>query len=361
MSTKTKRSSHPAIKILESYKKLVWPEIKKYLKDPVFPPGFQIPKKYQKYTQEYWKIVKEYPERQGKYLRPTLLLLATEAMGQKTQGAVKTAAAMQLSEDWLLIHDDFQDHSFVRRGKPTLHRMFGPELAVNAGDTLHIIMWKILMDNKDVLGEKKAFVLTDEFYRMLKRTADGQAIEIMWAKGKRKNFADEDWFFIADGKTAYYSIAGPLRLGAIIAGANTRQLNLLAKFGLYLGRCFQLVDDTLDLTTSYRGHGQQIGSDVYESKRTVMLSHLIRKANQKDKKRILSIIKKPVEEKTKKEVEWIIERMRHYESIEYGRKLAQQLKQKAFDIFEKDLKFLSHQPARNHLETLIHFVLEREY
>lgn len=351
----------PTLKILNRYKKKVWPEIKRYFRDPILPSAFTIPKKYQKDAQTYWKIVKEYPERQGKYLRPTLLLLTTEAMGQESKIALKTAAAMQLSEDWLLVHDDFQDHSFVRRGKPTLHKMFGPELAVNAGDTLQIIMWKTLTDNKDVLGGKKTFVLTDEFYRMLKRTADGQAIEIMWSKGKRTNLADEDWFFIADGKTAYYTIAGPMRLGAIIAGANTGQLNLLAKFGLYLGRCFQLADDILDLTVSYRGRGQQLGNDIYEGKRTIMLSHLIRKANSQDKKRVLSILKKSREEKTKKEVKWMIERMQHYESIEYGKELAQKLKQKSLEIFEKDLKFLSHQPARNHLETLIHFVLERKH
>lgn len=355
------RNLEPALEILNRYKKRVWPEIKRYLKDPVFPPSFRIPKKYKKDTQAYWKIVKEYPERQGKYLRPTLLLLTTEAMGREAKTAIKTAAAMQLSEEWLLIHDDFQDHSVVRRGKPTLHKIYGPELAVNAGNTLHIIMWKILMDNKDALGEKKAFFLTDEFYRMLKRTADGQAIEVMWAKGKRKNFSDEDWFFITDGKTSYYSIAGPMRLGAIIAGATTYQLNLIAKFGIYLGRCFQLVDDILDLTSDFKGLKKQTGNDIFEGKMTIMLGHLLRNVNLKDKNRLLSILKKSREEKTEKEVKWVIDQMHHYKSIEHGRLLAQELKQKSLNIFEKDLKFLSHQPARNHLETLIHFVLEREY
>jgi len=361
MSSKTNKSLQPAIKILESYKKRVWPEIKKYLKDPVFPPSFQIPKEYQKYTREYWKIVKEYPERQGKYLRPTLLLLTTEAMGQKRQKALKTAAAMQLSEEWLLIHDDFQDHSVVRRGKPTLHRIYGPELAVNAGNTLHLIMWKILIDNKNVFCEKKAFALTDEFYRMLKRTADGQAVEIMWARGEKTNFKDEDWFFVTDGKTSYYSIAGPMRLGAIIAGATTYQINLIAKFGIYLGRCFQLVDDILDLTSDFKGLKKQTGNDIFEGKITIMLGHLLRNVNLKDKGKLLSILKKSREEKTEKEIEWVIDQMHHYKSIEHGRLLAQELKQKSLNIFEKDLKFLSNQPARNHLETLIHFVLEREY
>ncbi len=361
MPSKTNKSLHPAIKILESYKKLVWPEIKRYLKDPPYPTAFQIPKNYQKDILSYWKIVNEYPKRQGKYLRPTLLLLTAGAMGQKPKLALKTAAAMQLSEDWLLIHDDFQDHSLIRRGKPTLHKMFGSELAVNAGDTLHAIMWKVLIDNQNVLGKKKALDLANEFYKILKRTADGQAIEIMWSKGRKTAFRNNDWFFIADGKTAYYSIAGPMRLGAMIANANERQLRPLTEFGLHLGRCFQLVDDLLDLTSAYKGIGHQIGSDVYEGKRTIILSHLIRKANQIDKKRILSILKKTIEKKTEKEVKWIIEKMHYYGSIDYTKMLAQEFKEKAQKIFEKDLKFLTKQPARKHLEQIIEFILERDY
>jgi geranylgeranyl diphosphate synthase type II len=359
-STKTNKSLYPAVKILEKYKKLVWPEIKRYLKDPVYPPSFQIPKTFKKEALFHWKATKEYPKRQGKYLRPTLLILTCEAMGGKPQDAVKTAAAMQISEDWILIHDDFEDKSEVRRGKPTLHRMYGPELAINAGDALHIIMWKVLTDNKS-LDSKITTALIDEFYRMLTRTALGQALEIKWAKENKIDFLDKDWFFIADGKTSYYSVAGPMRLGAIIAGATNKKLDLLAEFGLNLGRCFQLVDDVLDLTSDFKGLKKQIGNDIYEGKRTAILGHLLRNADKKDKKKLTLILKKSREEKTKNEVDWVIKKMHEYGSIKYARKLAKKLKQKALRIFEENLKFLSHQPARENLETLIHFVLEREY
>jgi geranylgeranyl diphosphate synthase type II len=357
-----KRSSNSeAMTILSNYKRLVWPEIEKYLHSPTFPDIFKVPKKYKGEEQFYWKISKEYPRRQGKYLRPTLLLLTCEAMEGKLQEALKTAAAMQISEEWLLIHDDIEDDSEMRRGKPTLHRKYGAEQAINAGDTLHVIMWKILTDNREFLGKEKTAKLVNEFYTMLMRTTLGQAVEIKWTKEKNTTLSDEDWFFIADGKTSYYTIAGPMRLGAIIAGANKPQLDLLAQFGSYLGRCFQLVDDLLDLTSDFRGLKKQIGNDIYEGKRTLILGHLLRNINPKDKKRLLSILRKSRKEKSGDEVKWIISKMRKYKSIDYGRKFASNLKGKALEIFEKDLKFLSVQPARNYLKEIINFILERNH
>lgn len=349
--------------VLEANKQLVWQEIQKYLCNPVFPPSFRVPKQYQNINSFHWQVVSEYPSRQGKYLRPNLLILTAQAMGAKKELALKTAAAMQVSEEWMLAHDDFEDDSLFRRGKPTLHRLFGSELAVNAGDALHVIMWKILFDNRDILGGEKTFVIAEEFFRMLMRTTLGQSVEIKWAQSKSANWriSDRDWFFIADGKTSYYTITCPMRLGVIIAGANERQLGCLNRFGLYLGRCFQLVDDLLDLTSDFRGLKKQIGNDIYEGKKTIMLGYLLRTASAKDKKKIVLILGKPRKKKTPQEVEWIIEKMKEYGSLEYGKALAGKLGARAQAIFKKQLKFLSHQPARKNLEALIQFIIERDY
>jgi geranylgeranyl pyrophosphate synthase len=294
---------------LEQTKKLIWPEIEKYLNDPIYPTQFTIPARYQKDINSYWKIVREYPERKGKYLRPTLVLLVAGAMGANIKKAIKTATAMQLSEEWLLIHDDLQDNSEKRRGKTTLHRLYGMEMAVNAGDTLATIMWKVLLDNEKVLGPKKTFEIMDEFYKTLLRTEHGQAVEMMWSK-KRKEISDSDWYFLADGKTSYYTISLPVRLGAIIAGTNGKQIEKLTEFGLYLGRCFQLIDDILDIET-----------------------------DKKEGKLTIPIIK----------------------GVPYAQRLASSLRKKARTIFEKDLNFLSHEPARTQLKEFIDFVLERKY
>lgn len=287
---------------LEETKKLVWPEIEKYLKDPLYPTQFRLPVKFSKEVNYYWKINKEYPERKGKYLRPTLVLLTAETMGLSVKKAVKVAAAMQISEEWILIHDDIEDNSDERRGKTTLHKMHGVELAINAGDALQTIMWKVITDQNNAK-------ITAEFHRILMRTVMGQGVEQIWTNEKRK-ITDDEYFFVADSKSAYYSIAGPIRLGAILAGATKNQLNKLTEFGLYLGRCFQLVDDILDYE-----------QDKKEGKITL--------ANTK--------------------------------GVPYTKKLAEEMKKKAKVIFDKDLGFLSHEPAKTKINELMQFILERKY
>jgi geranylgeranyl diphosphate synthase type II len=328
--------------------------IQKYLTDPDYPSQFAIPPRYRTDRDFHWQLVSEYPRRQGKYLRPTLLALTAESMGSKSPEIFRAAAAMQVSEDWILNHDDFEDNSTSRRGQPALHRMYSPELAVNAGDTLHIIMWKIIFDINIP-------ALTEEFYRILTRTALGQTTEIAWTKNNQLDFTDDDWFFICDGKTSYYTIAGPIRLGAILANADANQLNLLTDFGINLGRCFQLVDDILDLTSDFRGLKPQIGNDIYEGKRTLILGHLLRSASPSDKKQITAVLAKSRDAKTPADVALIMELINSYGSLEYAKSLALKYKNQALEILNSRLDFIKSEPARSHLKTLTDFILERDY
>lgn len=357
-----KNINEKVIEILSHHQSIVWPEIEKLLKDPPYPVYFSIPKSYSIDVKKIWSITNDYPQRKGKYLRPTLLLLTNEALGGNLKKALFTACAMQISEEWLLIHDDIEDDSDVRRKKPTLHKLHGIEHAINAGDILHVIMWRFLAENIKVLGKKKAFAVLEEFYKMLIRTAIGQGIEISWSKSKKFDIKDKDWFFIADGKTSYYTIAGPMRLAGIINGLGTSQLAKITKFGKIMGRCFQLVDDLLDLTQKeYKGKGHILGSDLYEGKKTLILGHLVRNASQKDLKRIKAILTKPRNKKQKEEIEWILKKMYEYKSIDYAKRVALNLQKKALRIFEKDLKFLKEEAARKKLKLIIQFIVEREY
>lgn len=289
-------------KTLNETKKLVWPVIKKYLKDPAYPKQFKLTNKYKKEIDLYWKINNDYPNRKSKYLRPTLTLLVAEALGLNRKIAAKTAAAMQLSEEWILISDDIEDNSDERRSKSTLHKIYGTELAINASDTLENIMWKIIIDCKNSK-------ISDEFYRIMLRTTLGQAVEQIWTNKKVK-VDKQKYFFVADSKSAYYSIAGPMRLGAILAKVNENKLNKITEFGLHLGRCFQLVDDILDLE-----------QDKKEGKQTLAVS----------------------------------------KGIKYTKKLAEKEKNIARKIFDNDLNFLKNKPARTKLIELIDFILERNY
>lgn len=289
-------------KTLEKTKKLVFPVINSYLKDPTFPKQFKIDPKFQKEASLYWQINKEYPTRLGKYLRPTLVRLIAECFGSKGKKVIQTASAMQMSEEWILISDDIEDNSLERRNKPTLHKMHGQELAINASDALETIMWKMIIDIKDAK-------ITDEFYRILMRTILGQAVEQIWTNKKEK-LTDDKYFFVADGKSAYYSIAGPIRLGAILGGATNSQVNKLTDFGLHLGRCFQLVDDILDEK-----------QDEKEGKTTLVTTLGVKKVKV----------------------------------------IAEEEKEKAIKILDNNLKFINKSKAKMELLELCDFILNRNF
>ncbi len=346
--------------VLANKRKIVWREIKKYLDDSiVFSGQRQIPKRYSSLLKFHQRLINEYPKRFGKYVRPTIILLICEAMGGKTDNALKTAAAMQLSEEWLLIHDDFEDDSLYRRGQPALQRIYGPELAVNAGDTLHLIQNQLLLDNFINLPSKLARKVADEFTRMLLRTAIGQTVEIKWTQETNTSLKEEDYLFIIDGKTVDYSVAGPMRLGAILAGASDVQLEELYAFGRPLGRCYQIRDDYLDLVSDFDGLKQK-GNDVYEGKITVFLIHLLQNIKSGDRAKLLSILAKSRAEKTSPEVEWVILMMEKHGSLQYGKSLAEGFAKEAKERMSK-LSFLKYRPAKNQLHDLIDFVIERTH
>lgn len=350
-----------AEKILEYYKRPISKRLHKYLKYPSFPKIFDIPEDKQSEILFHNELIADYPNRMGKYLRPTLLLLTHQALTGNIKKATNTAVAMQLSEEWLLIHDDLEDNSDQRRGKPSLHKLYNQALATNAGDSLQIIMWKVLMDNHMILGPSLTFKILEEFYVMLTRTVIGQTTEINLFSKKLQIYSDEDWFFIADGKTSYYTIAGPIRLGAMIAGVTNKQLEDLTLFGLYLGRCFQIVDDVLDLTGTFKGLKKRIGNDIIEGKRTIILSHLLKNMTDSDSNKLKKIYDYLNHDKKDNDIKWVLDKMNELGSIDYAKSLALKYKTKALNMFKNELKFLSNQKARKELETLITFILERDH
>lgn len=350
------------IQVLSDNKNLIWPFIQNNLnqiKD--FPAFCTLDKKYQSLVDFHFKMVTDYPVRQGKYLRPTLVMLTAQAMGVYSNLIIPTAAAMQLSEDWILGHDDIEDQSEQRRGQPAIQKLYGDHLAINAGDALHNLTWSILSQNYSILDKKVAQNINQEFFTMINRTILGQTIEIKWTEENRYDLTEEDILLILESKTGYYTIAGPMRLGAILAGATDEQLNSIYKFGQALGKSFQIIDDLLDLTSDFSGQKAQQGNDIYEGKRTIMLVHLLNNISTQNKQKLHDILDKTREQKTPSEVLWVIDQMKEVGSLNYGKKLADKFSLEAQNIFNTELTFLSLEPFRSQLESCINFITTRNH
>ena len=309
--------------------------------------------KYESLFDEHWDIVCDYPTRRGKYVRPTLVLLMAEAMSGSSDVAMYTAAAMQMSEDWILIHDDWEDGSLERRGKPALHRLVSSEIAVNAGDTLHECMHRVLSENFRLLDVELARRVQHEFFLMIERTTFGQYAEIKWAQENKDDMSDEDVLFTISGKTVYYTIAGPLRLGAILAGANEEQLKRIYEFSYPLGLCFQIRDDVLD----FEGQKKQKYNDIFEGKRTLILLHLLRNCTPEERERIEATLSKPREEKSEAEVQYIRDLMDYYGSISYAESEAERYATQALDLLPS-IDFIRDN-YRELFRQMVEFILRR--
>jgi geranylgeranyl diphosphate synthase type II len=350
------------VDLLKKNRELVWSVIEKDLPLINNFDKFCRPADKYKYLMNFnQEIVDVYPKRMGKYFRPCLVLLAGEAMGVPTELLLNTAAAQQISEEWILIHDDIEDDSLERRGEATLHKKYSKELAINAGDALHLLMWEVLQKNREILGEEKTFLIMEEFTKLIKRTALGQTIEIKWAQENKMDLSDDDVLLIMESKTGYYTIAGPMREGAIIAGASQEQLEKIYEFGKLTGYCFQIKDDLLDLTSDFAGFKKQCGNDIYEGKRTIMLAHLLRMIKRNDKEKLNKILEKDRYHKNPEEVEWVIKKMTEYGSMDYADKLMRKFAEEAKEYFAKNLDFLKEKPASDYLEYMPEFLVNRDH
>lgn len=313
--------------------------------------------KYRGIFDEHWQIVNDYPARRGKYLRPTLVLLMAEAMTGSSDKAVHTAAAMQMSEDWILIHDDWEDGSLERRGKPALHRLVSSEIAINAGDTLHECMHRTLIENFKTLDINLATRVQHEFFLMLGRTTFGQYAEIKWTQENKDDMTEEDVLFTVSGKTVYYTIAGPLRLGALLAGATDDQLQRIYTFSYPLGLCFQIRDDVLDLTGDFEGQKKQKFNDIYEGKRTLILLHLLNHCSAEEHDSIEATLSKPRDEKTEAEVQYIRDLMDTYGSIAYAEAEAEKYASQALELLST-IDFIQDR-YRQLFQEMVAYVLRR--
>lgn len=348
--------------VLNYYRNLLWPYLETNLNQIKDYPEFCcLSSKYQSILDFHFTMVSDYPRRKGKYLRPTLLMLTAQSLGFDLNKSLPTAAAMQISEDWILNHDDIEDQSEERRGLPAIQKIYGDHLALNAGDALHILMWQVLSQNFSLLDKNIAEQIHQEFFTMLNRTILGQTIEIKWIEDHRYDLKIDDVLLIAESKTCYYTISGPMRLGAILAGASKNQLNSIYKFGLSLGKSFQIIDDLLDLTSDFSGQKKQQGNDIYEGKRTIILIHLLENIDSQNKIKLIEILNKPRTEKTAAEVAWVIDQIKTYGSLDFARQLADDYSRQARQIFDNELTFLSNEPFRSHLSACIDFITTRDH
>lgn len=261
-----------------------------------------------------------FSENGGKRHRPLICFAACIAVGGDAEKATSAAAAIEHFHTAALIHDDIADEAELRRGEPCLHLTEGIGLAINAGDLgLSLVNGTVMHD--DSLDDATKVRVVTELIDMTRRTIEGQALDIGWARDARYDLTPEDYLLMATLKTAHYSGAVPLAIGAIIGGGTDAEIEALRNYGLDTGLAFQIQDDLLNLIGSEESVRKDFRNDITEGKRTLSVVHALNHSDRKE--RLVEILSSKTKDPAV--LEEAVQIMRESGSIDYARNYAENL------------------------------------
>jgi len=292
-----------------------------------------------------------YIMRGGKRIRPMLAVLCCRAVGGDVSKVIRPAGVIEMFHNFSLIHDDIADDSHFRRGEPTLHMTHGIPIALNSGDALYTILWRELA-NLDI-GPERLVHLQRKYADTFKKVAEGQGTELAWEREKRFDITEEEYLSMIGGKTSAL-IGLSCEAGAYLGGADGGTCGALRRFGEGIGAAFQIHDDVLNVTGTFEKYQKEIGGDITEGKRTLMVIHCLRSCSQAERERITRVLDGHSREKG--EINSVIEAFERHGSIKYAREKAARLVADA----REGLSALPESEEKAALSELCGYVVSRE-
>ena len=295
----------------------------------------------------------EFSRNGGKRHRPLICFAACLAVGGNPELAVSAAAAIEHFHTAALIHDDIADEAELRRGEPCLYLTEGLGLAINMGDLgLQLVNGTVVKD--PLLDDATKVRVVTEFIEMTRRTIEGQALDIGWARDGRYDITPEDYLVMATCKTAHYSGAVPLAIGAIIGGGTETEIEGLRNYGLDTGLAFQIQDDLLNLVGKTESTKKGFRDDITEGKRTLVVVHALQNLEDGDRRRLIEILSSHAKEPdTLAEAVALMDKAG---SIDYARNYAENLTSIAKNRL---VDMIGPSPARNLLVSMADWFVSR--
>lgn len=229
------------------------------------------------------RIVKYIFDGKGKRIRPALVLLTSRALGYDGPRSLSYAMVVELIHTATLLHDDVLDNAKVRRGKPSVNRLFGNQTSVLLGDFLYSKAVEIM----GLDGDSELIKIVS---RATTEVAEGEILEI--TKTGDLKLSESEYFEIISKKTASLFRAS-CEIGAELAKSGEKLRGILKSFGEMLGLSFQIVDDILDYISEGRILGKKIGTDLREKKVTLPLIKALERADIKRREFLEEVFRKP--------------------------------------------------------------------
>lgn len=286
----------------------------------------------------------------GKRMRPVLVLLGTHLYRNNIEDSLPAAMAIEYFHNFSLIHDDIMDNAPLRRGETTVHEKYGPNTAVLSGDVLLVYAYKYLSK----VPEENLKLILNIFSDTAIEVCEGQQLDMNFET--QSIVKEEEYIWMIRQKTSVVLAAG-LQIGAIIGGASLQDSEALYQYALNLGIAFQIQDDILDCYGKTELVGKQIGGDIFQNKKTILLIRALeasKNANDTALGNILSL-KNPT---PKEKVQQVLAKYHEYKILDSVKETQQLYIQKAKEHLESTCL-----PTKNKeiLYELIQYLIQREY
>ncbi|MGZ3882801.1 MAG: polyprenyl synthetase family protein [Bacteroidia bacterium] len=289
------------------------------------------------------KITNYIVKRKGKQLRPMFVFLSAQVVGTINDSTYRAAALIELLHTATLVHDDVVDDSNERRGFFSVNALWKNKIAVLIGDFLLSKGLLLSLDNDD-------FHLLKIVSNAVKEMSEGELLQI--EKARRLDISEDVYFDIIRQKTASL-VAACCASGAASVTEDKTVIAKLKEFGILTGMAFQIKDDLFDFGSSGE-IGKPTGIDIKEKKMTLPLIFALSRSSWNEKRKIINIIKNhnTDSDKVKTVIAFVIEKG----GIKYAEGVMHSYRDKALAI----LKELPESPARNSLELLVNYSIERK-
>ena len=279
----------------------------------------------------------------GKRLRPVLVLLASGACGYDGDRRHLLAAIIEFIHTATLLHDDVVDASELRRGRQTANALFGNEASVLVGDFLYSRAFQMMVE----AGSMRIMEILADTTNVI---AEGEVLQLL--NQHDPDTTVERYMEVIHAKTAKLFEAAA-RVGAVLAGQSAEVEESLARYGMYLGTAFQLVDDVLDYTASSEEMGKNLGDDLAEGKPTLPLIHAMEHGDEEQK----AVVRRAIEEGGSELLEAVLVAIEATDALDFTRETAR----READLAIEALAILPDSPYKDALARLARFSVERGF
>lgn len=289
------------------------------------------------------EVISHIRQRNGKMMRPMLLLLMAKLYGEVCPETLHAAVSLELLHTASLVHDDVVDESTERRGQLSVNAIYNNKVAVLVGDYL-------LATSLVQVGKTHNYAIIDEVSRLGQNLSEGELLQL--ANVTNPEFSEKIYFDVIRKKTAVL-FAACTKSGALSVGVTDEQAEFARLFGEYIGLCFQIKDDIFDYYDS-KEIGKPTGNDMLEGKLTLPVLYALNTTRDKEAEEIAVKVKNG--EASADEIARLIEFAKKCGGIEYAIKTMHAFKEEALSL----LATLPDSDVKTALTAYLDYVVDRD-